>query len=99
MPAESKHLLHKRKSSHRLNGIWHNWQNMSFKNYVVFRVKTYGIGFIGLILAGAGLIAVFLNNDIIVGAIMFLIGTIGVLYARYQWREHDIRLEQRKIGR
>lgn len=72
---------------------------MGFKRYVLFRIKTYGVGLIGLLLAGSGLIAVYMNGDVIVGIMMLLIGALGVLYARYQWREHDIRLEQRKIGR
>jgi hypothetical protein len=72
---------------------------MGFVEYVLFRVKTYGVGLIGFILAGAGLVAIYINDDIIVGVLMFLIGALGVLYARYKWREHDIRLEQRKMRR
>lgn len=72
---------------------------MGFKRYVLFRLKTYVVGIIGLLIAGGGFIAVTLNGDVIVGAVMIIVGGLGVLYARYQWREHDIRLEQRKIGR
>ena len=40
-----------------------------------------------------------INEDTIVGAIMIRIGALRVYYARYQWREYNIRTEQRKIGR
>jgi hypothetical protein len=71
---------------------------MGFKNYLLFRVKTYGLGFVGLILAGSGLLAIAQDN-VVVGSVMLLLGAISVLYVRYQWREHDIELEQRKVGR
>jgi len=70
---------------------------MTFKNYLLFRLKTYGIGIIGLFLAATGLFATVEN--VIIGLVMLLLGGLCILYVRYEWREHDIRLEQRKFGR
>lgn len=71
---------------------------MSFKNYVWFRVKTYGVVVVGIFLGLTGVIAI-VAQDLVIGLVMFAIGGVGVLYARYEWREHDIKIEQRKRRR
>lgn len=71
---------------------------MGFKNYLLFRVKTYGIAFLGLIFAVGGF-GFMMVGDSITGLIAVVVGGVGILYARYEWREHDIRQEQRKLGR
>lgn len=71
---------------------------MGFTDWLAYQLKTFGVGILSIILSLLG-VGFIIQNQPIAGAVMFVIGVLGLLWVRYQGREHQIRTEQRKYGR
>lgn len=71
---------------------------MGFTDWLAYQVKTFGVGIVSIIvfLGGAGLV---MQDQLLIGVIVMALAVVGILWVRYQGREHQIRTEQRKYGR
>lgn len=71
---------------------------MGFTDWLWFQVKTYGVGVVSIFVMLVGF-AMIVTNQPIIGGIIVILGFLGLLWVRYQGREHKIKTEQRKYGR